>query len=74
MSDTFGGDIAFCQFYSRLKPVMVYDSKARIGDRARLGTITDVISYNGTGGLSASYVIIHANLGEVQSVFVINNN
>ena len=74
MSDTFGGDIAFCQYYSRLKPVMVYDIKARDGDRARLGTIKDVISYNGSGGLASSYVIIHANLGEVQSVFVINNN
>lgn len=72
-SDTFGGDLSFCLSYSRLKNVMIYDSTQPKGKRVYLGSIDNVITYKGSGGAGASYVIVHANVGSIENVFVINN-
>ena len=73
LSDTFGGDTSFALAYSRLKNMMIYDSTQPKGKRVYLGSIDNVVTYKGSGGTGASYVIAHANVGSVENVFVINN-
>lgn len=73
LSDTFGGDTSFALAYSRLKNMMIYDSTQPKGKRVYLGSIDSVVTYKGSGGTGASYVIAHANVGSVENVFVINN-
>lgn len=73
LSDTFGGDTSFALAYSRLKNVMIYDGTQPKGKRVYLGSIDNVVTYKGSGGTGASYVIAHANVGSIENVFVINN-
>ncbi len=71
-SSEFGGAPAMRMQYSRLKKAIVYDGSKREGDRVYIGNIDNIITYNGTGGASASVILTQASIGSVQTFYIIN--
>ena len=58
--------------FSRIKQAPVYDRQKRPGERVYLGTIDNIITYNGTGGAEASLIISTSSQGSVENLFIIN--
>ena len=72
LGEGFNDEISFRLPYSRLKKVIVYDSNRKKGEKVYIGTIDNIITYNGTGGIDASVIITHANIGTIKNVYIVN--